>query len=728
MSFPLLSGNLLKADDRGLEVAHEARVVWDEPGKSSADSVPLGNGDIALNIWNEADGSISFYISKSDAWDGFARLIKVGLMHLRIEPNPFADGGHMEFCPDEGCVVFRSNTDNFTARIRVDANKPVIVVEIEAKDPVQIQASLDPWREKERPAYEAESAPGIATTAAVDHVVPEPANALVWYQRNEQSIWKPVLEFQGLGGYVEKGKDPLLHLTFGGCATGVGMMKTPDGVLQTASPQLKTRLLVSVLSGQTKTAADWVAGVLKQQGEMESLDPVSLREKHQDWWKKFWDRSWIQASGFPEAQQVNNGYVWQRFMLACAGRGSYPIKFNGSLFTADWPVPGKPVDADYRMWGGCYWFQNTRLCYWAMLGAGDYDEMKPLFQMYREMLPMAEYRSRQWYQHDGAEFFETSNFFGALRQGDYGMDRTNHKPSDVTNTYIRYYWSSGLELSLMMLEYYRCVHDEVFLRDTLLPITRSVLLFYNQNYPTTNGKLVIEPAQSLEQFHNVRNPLPEIAGIHAVVDRLLSVQSPDISEGDRAAWKDLVSKLPPLPVGDDGNGKHLLPAETLIDKTAKNTENPELYAIFPYHLYGIGLPDLDVAKNTFAMRKTKGTEGWRQDAIQAACLGLDKEAAADVLKNSGTSFSGARFKGFWGPNFDWIPDMDHGSVLMIAMQKMLCQTVGNSVYLMPAWPHDWNVDFRLPLGMGDTVTGSYQNGKLNSQLAAPTGSWQIQQQ
>ena len=35
-------------------------VVWTEPGNSSADSMPLGNGDIGLNIWTEQNGDIVF--------------------------------------------------------------------------------------------------------------------------------------------------------------------------------------------------------------------------------------------------------------------------------------------------------------------------------------------------------------------------------------------------------------------------------------------------------------------------------------------------------------------------------------------------------------------------------------------------------------------------------------------------------------------------------------------
>lgn len=37
--------------------------------------MPLGNGDIGLNVWVEDGGDLLFYLSKTDAWDENARLI-----------------------------------------------------------------------------------------------------------------------------------------------------------------------------------------------------------------------------------------------------------------------------------------------------------------------------------------------------------------------------------------------------------------------------------------------------------------------------------------------------------------------------------------------------------------------------------------------------------------------------------------------------------------------------
>ena len=39
-------------------------VVWDTPSADSAGSMPLGNGEIALNAWVEPSGDLLFYIAR----------------------------------------------------------------------------------------------------------------------------------------------------------------------------------------------------------------------------------------------------------------------------------------------------------------------------------------------------------------------------------------------------------------------------------------------------------------------------------------------------------------------------------------------------------------------------------------------------------------------------------------------------------------------------------------
>ncbi len=81
----------------------------------------------------------------------------------------------------------------------------------------------------------------------------------------------------------------------------------------------------------------------------------------------------------------------------------------------------------------------------------------------------------------------------------------------------------------------------------------------------------------------------------------------------------------------------------------------------------------------------------------------------------------SRFPAFWGPNYDWTPDQDHGGVLMKAFQSMLLQPdpYSKKMYLMPAWPKEWNADFKLHAPYQTVIEGKVRNGKMEDVKVTP---------
>ncbi len=152
------------------------------------------------------------------------------------------------------------------------------------------------------------------------------------------------------------------------------------------------------------------------------------------------------------------------------------------------------------------------------------------------------------------------------------------------------------------------------------------------------------------------------------------------------AWQALAARMPALPTAKV-DGREILRVAEKHEEVPKNTENPELYAVFPFKLYGLGRPGLEVAQWTFTRRMFPDTGGWRQDAVQAALLGLTETATFYASKNyNDRSAFPATFKGFLGPNYDWTPDFDQASVTQLALQTMLVQSVGEKIYLFPRGP------------------------------------------
>ena len=134
-----------------------------------------------------------------------------------------------------------------------------------------------------------------------------------------------------------------------------------------------------------------------------------------------------------------------------------------------------------------------------------------------------------------------------------------------------------------------------------------------------------------------------------------------------------------------------------------------------------GKKDTEVAINTFK-EKQRAYSGWQQTAIQAAMLGLT-DSAAKIMKINGLAYDKRfRFPGFWGPNYDYTPDQCHAGNYMNTIQTMLVQAEGNDVYLVPAWPAEWNVKFKLHVPGNRQVEGEWKNGKMVSVKKYPAGN------
>jgi len=533
-------------------------------------------------------------------------------------------------------------------------------------------------------------------------------------------VWPAGMKLQGMESVMDRFSDPLLNRTFGATVTGDGLVRKDLKTLRSGNAARRHQVEIYPLTAQTSSAEEWRKQLSALIEKARSVDADAALAGHERWWREFWDRSWVRIGGDADAPAVTQNYALQRWMNACGGRGAQPIKFNGSIFTVEWRDKGElKSDPDYRQWGSAYWWQNTRLPYWPMLASGDYDLMQPLFKMYLDSLPLAEARTRLWFHCDGAVMAETMNFWGMYCNIDYGWKRDGLKTGEMVNPYIRWIWSSGLDLTMMMLDYYDHTGDEALVKEKLAPWADAMLRYFDSRFKRDgDGKLLIDPTQSIETYQEgVTNDTPCVAGLRAVLPRLLALPETSVDADMRSRWTKLLAELPELPTGRRGDKQVILPARTFAGRG--NCENPELYALFPFRLYGAGKPGLQIAQDTFDARVEKAFNGWQQNAVQAAMLGRAEEARRMLVANAGRKHEGSRFPAFWGPNYDWVPDQDHGGNLLNTAQTMLMQADGKQIVLFPAWPGDWDVQFKLHAPGNTTVEGVLRAGKLEALAVTP---------
>jgi hypothetical protein len=98
---------------------------------------------------------------------------------------------------------------------------------------------------------------------------------------------------------------------------------------------------------------------------------------------------------------------------------------------------------------------------------------------------------------------------------------------------------------------------------------------------------------------------------------------------------------------------------------------------------------------------------------------LTDEARNHLIKRARTKHTQSRFPVFWGPGYDWIPDQDHGGVLCKGVQSLIMQCDGKRIDLFPAFPSDWNCEFKLNAPYKTIVEGQLKNGTLTNLKVTP---------
>lgn len=673
-------------------------VVWNTPSTNdSMKSMPLGNGDITSNVWVEENGDLMLYIGKSDTWSEATRLLKVGRVRIKFSSNPFTKGQPFEqklnLHKGEIEITAGAKENKTTIRVWIDANQPVIRVEAKSNKNIVTSCITELMRPEPFTLTSGDHPLASSFRGVIDGAVrpSESADVLMskndriqWYHRNESSFYETILTKQNVSELIGKYQDPYLHRTFGATITGKGMTPQNDSTLVSTKEAKLHEISIYAYTAQTESVGTWDTQLTQLVTQIDQESLHASKAKHDAWWNQLWNRSWIFLSGDAEAEKVTRAYLLQRFMMACQSRGAFPAKFNGGNFTFDY----KGNDGDFRTWGPGYWYQNCRLYHWPLTASGDFDLKKPWFNMYMNMLSLQTDVTRMYYGHDGAFFPETLNFFGMYIQDDWGW---NNQGKASQTRWIRHHYSGALEMLSEMLDYYDYTQDQAFAKEYIVPFATQVIRFFDQHWPRINQEIRFIPAGALEQFWDCLNPIDYISGLQYTIGKLNALPAEMVDKSLLDEWNNCVRSLPALPMTADK--KKILPAEEY--GVGRNFENPECYAIFPFKLYGLERPNMDVALNTFNDRLFKETTCWSQDVIQAPLLGLADQSKEYLLKKVNALEDDIAFPAFWKPGSDYVPDFDNGGAMAMGLQHMLLQNVDNKILVLPAFPESWSVDFKL---------------------------------
>ena len=716
-----------------------SNVIWTTQSTNSAESMPVGGGDIGLNLWVEK-GEIYLYISRSGTFDENNTLLKLGRIKLQLSPNPFhGETFQQELIVKDGYASLSGARGKTKAEVKVwvDVFKPVIHLAIQSSTKITITASYESWRFEDRTTTGKENnqnsykwAPQGMVKTLKDEISFKNDQVQFYHQNQPQTVFDVAVKQQGLNDQKNDLYNPLKNLIFGGRLEGNNMiadgnssgiyLNTPFKAwkLKSKSPTKSQQLKITLNTSHTASIPAW-------EKELNSIAQSAKVDQQASikWWNNYWNRSFIYIKAKDEkANQSAKNYQLFRYMLGCNAFGKYPTKFNGGLFTFDPQLTDTALKytPDFRNWGGgTHTAQNQRLVYWPMLKSGDFDLMKPQFDFYLDLLQNAEIRTAAAWGHKGASFTEQLENFGLPNPAEYGWKRpAGFNQGMEYNAWLEYEWDTVLEFCMMILETERYDNRNI---EKYLPLIESSLTFFREHYTYLAkqrgakaldgaGHLVLYPGSAAETYKMAYNSTSTIAALKTVLQRLIEL--PGLAENKRNQWAVMLKTIPEINFRSFQGHSTIAPAK--IWERINNTESPQLYPVYPWGIYGIGKSGLDTAINTFKydtdVLKFRSHAGWKQDNIFAARLGLTEEAAR--LTTLKLKDSGRRFPAFWGPGFDWTPDHNWGGSGMIGLQEMLMQTDARKIYLFPAWPKDWDVHFKLYAPYQTSVEGTLKNGKL----------------
>lgn len=735
----------------------DCNVTWDAPGGDSFGSMPLGNGDVGANVWVEDNGDLVFYLSKVDAFDAGHLLPKLGRIRLRLDPALDVDDFRQTLVLRDAAIEVR--TGDVQLRVWIDAQQPVVRVQGTSATPRQATLAFESLR---RMQEDTKPLPGSGTVGVLFH---DRQDRLAWCYRNQSSAWAERLRAQNSPEMVAKAKDPILSRTAGGVLRAANFKRSAPDALVSERPLTTFDCSVRILCNQPGSPQAWLA---------EAERPLkSDWAAHQDYWREFWNRSHIFVSRcgegkvqldqcrftqFPQgskayegrkeigaalnAFQLSQRHALERFCQAAASRGAVPPPYNGSIFTMDMPagVMGfdkpkpHPVSPDGRDWAVLsFMWQNTRHPYWSMPARGDYDTIVPGMIFVRDGLEIGRDRCKKLLGMDGAFIMEASWWHNV------GVFNWEGMPG-----HLRYHQLATIELPAIMAETYEHTRDAKFLNEVLLPCAEAGLDYYASRFTKRDarGRMRMAGVGCAETYQGVDNPCTEIGCLKYLLTKLLSFE---IDDARRAKWSKLLEEMPDVPLRRI-RGMDLLAVGEDYDSGREICESPELYSIYPFRQVWLGQPELLAnARQSFHVRNISldGTDdkqpvetgGWQSAPVQAAYLGLAREAARLASINFNDQFihwtdnvdpsapfpqrPRARFPAFWECKMDGTPDNDHGANSVNTLQSMLLQSDGRKIFLLPAWPEDWDVSFKLTATFNTTVECVYRNGRVQSLNVTP---------
>ncbi len=493
-------------------------IVFHTPPTEGWEGFPIGNGDLGAMLWCTQTG-ISLQINKTDTWDqpsGKGEMLLRSCGHLTLDtatPCPdwlYLDGfeARLSLHRAQADLVATTPFLKLSVRSFVQANRNVLLLYCRAEgqadlagEGTALRIGLDRWGSRSMLGWynsiEAGAANGLGRAAAT-------------IRKGDMAIKESL---QGLDFAV------VCRVAGARATVSLANRRRAEAIIPAAPVQDVVLMVAVVTTNESKDPLS-AAGTLLD--EAEARGTQSLRAEHEQWWARFWDRSFVHLGD----EYMENLYYLHLYLMGSSSRGRYPAVFNGAIWT--W-------NHDIRQW--CHphhW--NMQQAYWSLCAANHPELMRPYLDTYWRLMPKAE------------EFARSRGFPGAIlwsEKHDYaGHMLTWQAPSFVND------FTPATQIGQFFWQYYLYTGDEAFLKDRAYPFMKKAAAFYLQylKWDEAKQEYFIFPSSGYENEagNDFRNTSTDLGMIRASFLALIEASRRlGTDEGDRRQWQKVLDRLAP---------------------------------------------------------------------------------------------------------------------------------------------------------------------------------------
>jgi hypothetical protein len=760
---------------------------YDAPAPRSEEGMPLGNGRMGSLVWTTPD-SLRFQINRVDIYPMSSRSTSFFERHNDYCGGAaFADldlgddvlsvpGFAQHLSVYDGAMTVKGR--GVTARLIAWHAKDVFAIEVDDRRPVPapIHVSLrmlrfaTPYMGGQ---HEENVKQRISVVRTFQHTAASQLHAL------GESI-ALTQEFKE-GDHFDKSAVMV---------RAIGRKGRPqfpnESEVRLAVPAARGKFLILIGSAASFDAKDdLLASVAGDLDTAAAKGYAALAEDNASFWHAFWDRGFVDlTSADGEAEYVAENYHYFLYLMGASSRGKYPTKFNGML----WNTGG-----DLRAWGSQHWYANMSCYYEALYATNRLELLDPMFDMYGGNFDSYALAARQQWGSQGVYIPETAFFDGlAPLPDDIAAEMRDlyllRKPWDQRSERWKEYaqprhphssrwnwnkagkWVDGrwvieergfgpfgavnhilgttAKIPYLFWRRYEYSLDKDFLRTRAYPMVKGAAEFY-RNFPNfkkdEDGKYHIHNTNSNESVYGARDTDEDMSAMRGIF--AAAIRASDILGEDadlRAAWKDVLQNLAPLPTSD------------LADALGGNPGGPRVFVrgLKPVVDGRGGRPDGNsMPMWLFDLCNLDSADTDRLAACQATFAaglggGVRKDMPVGVLSKAAmtaATLGRADAVRFMVPNQMRIVTPEgrgtyKGSGVMLnrltmreGHQAMDAQRLGRAsealqlallqsnppdpgedplLRLYPAWPREWNASFKLRARGAFVVTSSIRGGTI----------------